>query len=212
MFSGVLELLFDRIDKLLIFFFSGNDFFVSLTAPSFFFFVSFLQGLPNLVYDTLRRGWPLFRRAFIATSSFAFTNRTTGNGTFHLLPATPLEHLQLTLDLQVLLAELMVYVVVSRNIQIWLSWIVYCTQWLLGRFRHHSWMGGCVLCGVGFAEGVRDPRFLELCLMVVIFAHRSTLGTHKTVRLVERYREVRALACVWVTGMRRCGFSFKLLL
>jgi hypothetical protein len=90
MFAGVLELLFDRIGNLLIFVFSRNHFFVGLTAPSFFFLVSFPRRLPSLVHDALRGGWPLLWRSFIATSGFAFTERSTWYRTFHLLPATSL--------------------------------------------------------------------------------------------------------------------------
>ena len=59
----------------------------------------------------------------------------------------------------------------------------------------------CCVSRVRFAEGVRDPRFLERCLMVVYvgLTHRAALGTHKTVSLVEWYCQVRALTCVWVT-------------
>ena len=131
MLPGVFKLLFDRIDELLIFFFSGKHVFVGLAAPSFFLLVSFPHGLPTLGHDALRRGRSLFWCTFITTRGFAFTACASRYRALHLLPATSLEHLQLSLHLQVLLPQLVVLIVVSRNIQIRLRWTSNCAEWVL---------------------------------------------------------------------------------
>lgn len=188
--SGVFKLLLDRVVDVLILLLPRVHLLVNVTAASLFLFVAFFQRSPYLLSHALRRGRPLLRSTFATASTFAFM-QSTGHRTLHFLPPTSLEHLQLALDFQVLLAELMVDVMVGRVIQILIHGLISCTLWLLRGVRHYCWVRRGMLSGVRLAKGVRLPRLLHLLTIIyVILARWTTLWIHQTIRLVERYRQL----------------------